>query len=151
MKQSLPLILFALLTCASTSASAYQARVIIKCGATGGDCEKEPVPSTPPAAASGSTPVLPPDRPGDAQMNLMAGPAMMAPPSLAAPSMPPNPAIPVAPAAVTDVPESAHAACARRKNGSKMTVKLGPHETMAGVCQRESGKMRFRMRHHHVG
>jgi len=50
--------------------------------------------------------------------------------------------------AVVRIPDAAHAACARRKNGSKVTVKLGPKESMAGVCEKEGGKMRFRLRHH---
>jgi hypothetical protein len=149
MKQSLPLVLFALLASAGTGASAYQAQVIVKCSASGGDCEKEPAPPAP--SAPNGKPVLPPDKPGDAGISLMVAPSMMGPPSLAAPSMPPNPAIPVAPTALAEIPEAAHAACAKRKNGSKMTVKLGPHETLAGVCRKESGKMRFQMRHHHVG
>lgn len=146
MKKSLPVFLLALLACAGASASPDQARVIIKCSADGGDCAREPEPPKPPGP-----PVLPPDRPGDASMNVMAAPAMMAPPSLAAPSMPPAPAMAPAPAALAEIPDSAHAACARRKNGSKVTVKLGAKETIAGVCKKENGKMRFRMRNHHVG
>jgi len=158
MKTTLPIILLALLACASATASADQPRVIIKCSAKGGDCQNKD-------AASGK-PLLPPDQPGDAQMSSMAAPMMISPPSLAAGSMPPTPSAPpalaapsapsapavpsVAPAAhaVVQIPDAAHAACARRKNGSEVTVKLGPKESMAGVCKKEGGKMRFRLRHH---
>lgn len=154
MKTSIPAMLLALLACASAGAGASpdQATVVIKCSANGVNCAREPVPPKAPEA-----PVLPPDRPGDARMDMMAAPTMMAPPSLAAPSMPPAPlmapASSVAPAspALAEIPASAHAACAGRKNGSKMTVKLGAKETMVGVCKKESGKIRFRMRQHRVG
>lgn len=154
MKTSIPAMLLALLACASAGAGASpdQATVVIKCSANGVNCAREPVPPKAPEA-----PVLPPDRPGDARMDMMAAPAMMAPPSLAAPSMPPAPSMApassVAPAspALAEIPASAHAACAGRKNGSKMTVKLGAKETMVGVCKKESGKIRFRMRQHRVG
>jgi len=152
MKTSIPAMLLALLACASAGASPDQATVVIKCSANGVNCAREPVPPKAPEA-----PVLPPDRPGDARMDMMAAPTMMAPPSLAAPSMPPAPlmapASSVAPAspALAEIPASAHAACAGRKNGSKMTVKLGAKETMVGVCKKESGKIRFRMRQHRVG
>ena len=171
MKNTLPIILLALLAGASAAASADQPRVIIKCSATGGDCQNKD-------AAPGK-PLLPPDQPGDAQMSSMAAPMMISPPSLAAGSMPPTPSAPpalpapsatstpaaasvtapvaasvtapvTAPAAhaLARIPDAAHAACARRKNGSKVTVKLGPKESMAGVCAKEGGKMRFRLRHH---
>jgi len=152
MKTSIPAMLLALLACASAGASPDQATVVIKCSANGVNCAREPVPPKAPEA-----PVLPPDRPGDARMDMMAAPTMMAPPSLAAPSMPPAPSMvppsSVAPAspALAEIPASAHAACAGRKNGSKMTVKLGAKETMVGVCKKESGKIRFRMRQHRVG
>jgi len=154
MKTSIPAMLLALLACASAGAGASpdQATVVIKCSANGVNCAREPVPPKAPEA-----PVLPPDRPGDARMDMMAAPTMMAPPSLAAPSMPPAPlmapASSVAPAspALAEIPASAHAACAGRKNGSKMTVKLGAKETMVGVCKKESGKIRFRMRQYRVG
>lgn len=152
MKTAIPAMLLALLACASAGASPDQATVVIKCSANGVNCAREPVPPKAPEA-----PVLPPDRPGDARMGMMAAPAMMAPPSLAAPSMPPAPSMApassVAPASpvLAEIPASAHAACAGRKNGSKMTVKLGAKETMVGVCKKESGKIRFRMRQHRVG
>jgi len=152
MKTSIPAMLLALLACASAGASPDQATVVIKCSANGVNCAREPVPPKAPEA-----PVLPPDRPGDARMDMMAAPTMMAPPSLAAPSMPPAPSMvppsSVAPAspALAEIPASAHAACAGRKNGSKMTVKLGAKETMVGVCKKESGKIRFRMRQYRVG
>jgi len=165
MKTTLPIILLALLAGASATASADQPRVIIKCSAKGGDCQNKDAPA--------GKPLLPPDQPGDAQMSSMAAPMMISPPSLAAGSMPPTPSAPpalaapsapsapsapavpavapvAAPAAhaVVQIPDAAHAACARRKNGSKVTVKLGPKESMAGVCKKEGGKMRFRLRHH---
>lgn len=150
MKKSLSVFLLALLACAGASADPGQARVVITCSASGEDCAKKTV--------SPDKPVLPPDTPGDAQMGMMAAPMMMAPPSLASASMPPAPSTPpVLPASdlsphVAAIPDSAHAACARRKNGSRITVKLGPKQTLAGVCEKDSGKMRFRARHQrHAG
>lgn len=155
MKKSLPVLLFALLACAGAGVSADpgQARVIISCSANGENCVKKPVPSTQPAKPS-----LPPDIPGDAQMGMMAAPMMMAPPSLASASMPPAPSTPpVLPAsvetpAIATIPDSAHAACAKRKPGRKVTVKLGPNESMSGICEKVDGAMQFRMRkHRHAG
>lgn len=148
MKTSIPVILFALLACAGMDAGAKQARVIVECSASHDDCVRKPAKSTATPAAKREVPALPPDTPGDARMGMMAGPMMTAPPSLAAPSMPPSPA---APLVAAEVPESAHAACARKKNGSKLTVRLSPQESVAGICKKKSGKMRFQARQHHVG
>lgn len=137
MKKSIPVILLALLAGASATAGADQARVIIKCRAGGDDCHKQATPSTPPAPSA--APTLPPDRPGGVELGMSAAPIMMAPPSLAAPSMPPAPAVAM-------IPDSAHAACVGRKAGSRMTVKLGKNTSVQGVCEKESGKMRFRAR-----
>jgi hypothetical protein len=148
MKNSLTVLLLALLACSGASAGPDQARVVISCSAGGADCVKKPA-----QPRQSEKPVLPPDTPGDARMGMMAAPMMMAPPSLAAAAMPPAPSTPASLSAselsphVAVIPNAAHAACAKRKHGSKMTVKLGPNETLAGSCERDKGKMRFRARH----
>jgi hypothetical protein len=57
----------------------------------------------------------------------------------APPAPPPVPAIPA-------VPAEAHAACAAKAPGSRLTWELRKGETMSGVCEREGGKMRFALR-----
>jgi hypothetical protein len=58
----------------------------------------------------------------------------------------PVPAIPAPPPALPDIPDEAHAACANKANGSSVTLKLGPRETMRGLCERVGGKMVFQLR-----
>ena len=138
MKRSLPVILCALLACAGSTASAKQARVVIECSASHGDCIKK--------STKREAPVLPPHQPGVADMGMMAGPMVSAPPSLAAHAMPPGPSAPVTSVVAPEIPAAAHVACARRKNGSKMTVKVGAEQTLTGTCKKEDGKMRFKLR-----
>lgn len=138
MKTAIPVILFALLACAGSTAGAKQARVIIECSASHDDCIKK--------STKREAPVLPPDQPGVAEMGPMAGPMVAAPPSLAAHAMPPGPSAPATSVVAPEIPAAAHAACARRKNGSKMTVKVGAEQTLTGTCKKEDGKMRFKMR-----
>jgi hypothetical protein len=44
------------------------------------------------------------------------------------------------------VPDSAHADCASKQPGTRLSFTLRPGETMSGVCQRHEGKMRFSLR-----
>ena len=95
-------------------------------------------------------------RVGDCAVQITAAPvpprlANMVAPLPPVPAVPPLPAIPAPPAppALPDIPEEAHAACANRASGSKVTLKLGPGETMTGLCEREDGKMVFQLRTYH--
>ncbi|MDB5747222.1 MAG: hypothetical protein JWP72_2070 [Massilia sp.] len=62
------------------------------------------------------------------------------------PAPPAPPASPPPPPPLPDVPDEAHAACANKATGSKVTLKLGPTETMSGLCERVGGKMVFQLR-----
>jgi hypothetical protein len=44
------------------------------------------------------------------------------------------------------VPDSAHAECASKKPGTRLSLTLQPGETMSGVCRRQDGKMVFSLR-----
>ena len=61
------------------------------------------------------------------------------PPLAAIPAPPPPPPLP-------DIPAEAHAACAGKATGSKVSLRLGPGETMSGLCERVGGKMVFQLR-----
>lgn len=123
-----PLVLLALL-CVT---SAAQAAVRIDCKpAASGPCVQPPAPPPPPAPpAPPSLPGMPPG---------IAPPAPPAPVPPAIPAPPPPPALPA-------IPDQAHAACAAKANGSTLSLRLGPNETMSGLCERVDGKMVFRLR-----
>lgn len=89
------------------------------------------------AAAMPPQPPQPPVPPVPPVPALPAIPAIPAVPEIPAP--PPPPPMPV-------VPAQAHAACTGKATGSKLTLRLGPGETMSGVCERAGGKMAFRLR-----
>lgn len=39
-----------------------------------------------------------------------------------------------------------HEACADKNDGSRLSMTLRPGDTMAGVCEREDGRMVFQLR-----
>lgn len=127
MMKTIPLILLALLG-ASANANAYQAdqagnpsgKVWINCERPESKCPPPPPPPAPPV-----------------------------PPAPVEGFVPPAPPPPPAPPALPDVPEQAHAACAGKASGSALTWSLGQGDTMTGVCESASGRMRFRLQGHH--
>ena len=94
---------------------------------------------TPAQDASWTAPPPPPPAP----------PAPPAPPT--PPGMPPMPAPPAPPAPppLPEIPAEAHAACAGKANGSKLTFTPGPGDTMQGLCKRVDGRMVFQLRSYH--
>ncbi|MGF6180790.1 hypothetical protein ABIB42_001797 [Massilia sp. UYP32] len=64
------------------------------------------------------------------------------------PLPPVAPIAPVAPAALIlpAIPDAMHEACADKNDGSRLSMTLRPGETMAGVCEREDGRMVFQLR-----
>lgn len=121
-------ILFSLALSLSLGASAAQAAVHIECNVERGKCPKAPAPPVPPA------PPAPPPAP--------AGHAMPAPPVPPAPPAPPAIDVP-------DLRPSAMAACAGKKDGSRLTLTPRPGETISGVCEQDGGKMVFQLRSYH--
>ena len=119
MKKTIPPILLAMLALGATTA---EAAIHIECAAVRGKC---PAPPAPPA---------PPQPP--------APPAGHAIPAIPAPPAPPAPPRLVLPA----VPDAMHAACTGKNDGSRLSMTLRPGETMAGVCEREDGRMVFQLR-----
>jgi len=146
-KKALPAALAGLLACAG--AAAGQNREPGGCDAAHANCHKVIILPKPGASATPAAPAptsLPADKAGDVPMGIAMTTALAEPPSLAAAAMPPNVSTTHAEA---PIPASAHADCAKRKHGSKISVRLGPNETIAGICQRDSkhgGKMQFRAR-----
>ena len=69
----------------------------------------------------------------------------------APPAMPaiPAPPAPPAPPPLPEIPAEAHAACAGKADGSKLSFTPAPGETMQGVCKRVDGRMVFRLRSYH--
>jgi hypothetical protein len=63
-------------------------------------------------------------------------------PAIPAPPAPPAPPMVELP----DVPAAAHAACAGKPRGTRITHVLRKGETMTGVCGREDGKAVFLLR-----
>lgn len=122
MKNTVPLILIAML---ALGANAAEAAIHIECTAVRGKC---PAPPAPPAPPQPPAPPAPP-----------AGHAVPALPALPAP---PAPAALILPA----IPDAMHEACADKNDGSRLSMTLRPGETMAGVCEREDGRMVFQLR-----
>lgn len=141
MKTSATILLFALLSSAA-GASLADVHVYVNCKAPDAHCPPPPKPPRPPLPPAPPTPPAPPapdlamaHSPADAAMP--AVPAVPAPPAIPAP--PPPPRIP-------PVPDSAHADCATKKPGTRLSFTLRPNETMTGVCQRQGGRMVFSLR-----
>ena len=63
-----------------------------------------------------------------------------------APLPPAPPPAPPAPPPLPEIPAAAHAACAGKANGSKLSFTPGPGETMSGLCERVDGRMVFQLR-----
>jgi hypothetical protein len=71
------------------------------------------------------------------------------PPVPPVPPHPPAPPVPPAPPPAPEippVPDSAHADCAGKKPGTRLSFTLQPGETMSGVCQKQGGRMAFSLR-----
>jgi hypothetical protein len=138
----------ALLTLLSVIATAGSATVHIECKAKNGNCVA-PVPPVPPAPPAPPTPPAPPAMPPGADDNSAAMHALPALPTL--PALPALPLIPAPPPPppLPEVPAGAHAACAGKPDGSQLTYTMAKGETMRGVCERDDGKMVFRLRMYH--
>ena len=110
-----------------------------------GDCPAPPVPPvppvppTPPAPPAAPAPPAPPYEHG----SRLAPPA---PPAVPSVPMPPAPPAPPAPPPIPAVPTTAHAACAGKPDGTRLTHVLRKGATMTGVCEREGGNTVFRLR-----
>ena len=65
--------------------------------------------------------------------------------------MPAIPALPAPPAPppLPEIPAEAHAACAGKADGSKLSFTPAPGETMHGLCKRVDGRMVFKLRSYH--
>lgn len=112
---------FVLFALLCAGAGASSASVHIQCPVKDGKCVPPPAAPAPPA------PPMPPAPP--------------APPPL--PALPPMPELPA-------VPQEAHAACAAKAPGTRMTWVIKEDETMSGVCERQGGKMVFTMRGYYL-
>lgn len=126
MKTSSPLFLLAML---ALGAHGAEAAVRYECSAVRGPCPAPPAPPAPP------TPPAPPAPPVAGH----SAPLPPAPPAAPAPAAPPAPDLP-------EIPASVHAACAGKRDGSRLSMTLRPGETMAGVCEREDDNMVFHLR-----
>lgn len=74
------------------------------------------------------------------------------PPMAPVPPMPPMPPAPPEPPPMPAVPEAAHAACADKSVGTRMTFSPSRNETMSGVCKRDDKGMFFELRsYRHAG
>jgi hypothetical protein len=134
-------VLIAALSAAFAPAAAHadepRVQVHIHCSTTSPAstrCPPPPAPPAPPKPPAAPQPLVP-----DADGRLPPPPPVPAPPPVVAVPPVPEPKLPAIPAA-------AHAACAGKTEGSALTWKLGPNETMGGVCTRRDGKMVFQLR-----
>ncbi|MGH8855025.1 MAG: hypothetical protein ACREWI_12175, partial [Telluria sp.] len=57
---------------------------------------------------------------------------------------------PPAPPPLPEVPAAAHAACAGKADGARLTYVLRKGETMTGVCELEGVKAVFQLREHRI-
>jgi hypothetical protein len=148
MKTSAALLMFALLSSAA-GASLADVHVYVDCDARDAKCPPPPKPPRPPHPPAPPAPPSP-----DADMAASpADAAIPAPPVPPAPPAPPSAAAipaPPPPPKVPPVPDSAHADCAAKKPGTRMTFTLRPGETMSGVCEKQDGKMRFSLRQYRL-
>lgn len=122
------MILTSLALALTLGAGVAQAAVCYECNALRGKCPAPPVPPVPPA------PPAPPPAPD--------GHVMPAPPVPPAPPAPPALELP-------EIPAAAHAACAGKKDGARLTLTPRPGETIGGVCEQDGGKMVFHLRSYH--
>ena len=101
------------------------------------------------------------DASNPSQSGLPVGPQALPEALGGAPAAPPTqapaqgqtgaPAVPPAPPALElpEIPATAHAACAGKKDGTRLTLTPRPGETMGGVCEQDGGKMVFQLRSYH--
>jgi hypothetical protein len=154
MKTTAAILLFALLSGAAGAALA-DVHVYVNCKAADGNCPPPPTPPKPPRPPAPPTPPAPPapPMPGDALAASPADAAMPATPAIPAPPAPPAPPTPPAPPSppkLPPVPESAHADCATKKPGTRLSFTLKPGETMTGVCRKQGGRMVFSLREYEL-
>ncbi|HEU4777308.1 MAG TPA: hypothetical protein VFS95_10810 [Telluria sp.] len=116
----IPSMMFAALCALTVAAPATAHEHRCKCGTA------VPAPPAPPAPPNAP---LPPSEPGMPAMPPMA--PMPAPPA------------PPAPPPVPDAPAEAHAACAAKTPGTKMTFSAKRGTTMSGTCERDNRGMYF--------
>jgi hypothetical protein len=145
MKTTAAILMSALLSGAAGAALA-DVHVHVNCKAADANCPPPPTPPKPPRPPAPPAPPAPPV-PGDTALAAPADVAMPAMPAMPAPPAPPAP--PPAPK-VPPVPDSAHADCATKKPGTRLTFTLKPGETMTGVCRKEGGKMVFSLREYEL-
>jgi hypothetical protein len=154
MKTSAAILMFGLLSSAA-GASLADVHVYVNCDAADAKCPRPPKPPKPPRPPAPPAPPVPPAPPApDAAMAYSpadaAMPAMPAMPAIPVPPTPPAPPAPPPPPKVPPVPDSAHADCASRKPGTRLTFTLRPGETMTGVCQKQDGRMVFSLREYQL-
>jgi hypothetical protein len=143
MKTTAAILMFALLSGAA-GAGLADVHVYVNCKADG-NCPPPPKPPKPPRPPAPPVPPAPP-APDDAMAYTPDAAAMPAPPAPPAPPSPPAVPAPPPPPKVPPVPDSAHAECAAKTPGTRLTITLRAGETMTGVCQRHDGKMVFSLR-----
>jgi hypothetical protein len=142
-------ILIATLLTGAAGAVLADVQVYIDCSAPGADCPPPPKPPKPPRPPAPPAPPPPPPMPGDAMAATPADGAMPAIPAMPmppAPPAPPTPPAPPPPPKLPPVPDSAHADCANKKPGTRLSFSVAEGGTMSGVCQKQDGKMMFSLR-----
>jgi hypothetical protein len=151
MKRPAALLMFALLSSAA-GAGLADVHVVVDCSDKDARCPPPPKPPKPPRPPRPPAPPAPPSSddamaalPDDAAM-----PVPPAPPAPAAPLAPPVPPAPPAPPALPPVPDSAHADCAAREPGTRLSFTLPTGGTMSGVCRKQDGKMMFSLREYRL-
>jgi hypothetical protein len=151
MKTSAAILMFALLSSAA-GASLADVHVYVNCSDKDAKCPPPPKPPKPPRPPAPPAPPLPPapPAPDGAMAYTPADVPMPAMPAMPAIPVPPAPPAPPPPPKVPPVPDSAHAECAAKTPGSRLTITLRAGETMTGVCQRHDGKMVFSLREYEL-
>jgi hypothetical protein len=146
MKATAALLSFALLSSAAGAALA-DVHVYVNCDDPGTKCPTPPKPPRPPIPPAPPAPPAP-------DIAMAASPADVAipapPPAPPAPAAPPAPPAPPPPPNLPPVPDSAHADCASKNPGTRLSFTLRPGETMSGICQKVHGRMRFSLREYRL-
>ena len=157
MKHTAAILAFALLSGAA-GAGLADVHVYVNCDAKGANCPPPPKPPKPPRPPRPPAPPAPPSPPapplpGDTTAYAPAMPALPAIPAVPAPPdvpAPPSPPSPPSPPKLPPVPDSAHADCAAKQPGTRLSFTLRPGETMSGICVKHGGRMRFSLREYEL-
>lgn len=132
MKASHLLIVLALAGLASTADAAEKKRY--RCTGTAEECKFMPAPPAPP------TPPTPPSLPAPPAPPAFGSGMLAAPPAL--PPMPAPPAPPVPPDP-PEVPAAAHAECANKAPGTKVTYIPNDRTVIKGTCRKVGNEMKL--------